>query len=218
MKVAIAGAGAVGRSIARELLQNKHDVLLIDKDPGKIDARPDPGCGVAARRRVRAGQPRGRLAGGVRRRHRRDRRRQGQPRRVAAGQDRVLGAAGGRADQPPGQRVAVHRGVGRRRRGVHAARACRARRGGCRGRRPRAAVRTARGSGEPGRGHPAGRCAVAGKCMRDLDLPKDAALVAIIRGQRVITPTPEEPLESGDELLFVALPEAEAAIRSAVIG
>jgi len=59
---------------------------------------------------------------------------------------------------------------------------------------------------------------VAGQCMRDLDLPKDAALVAIIRGSRVITPTPEEPLESGDELLFVALPEAEAAIRSAVIG
>jgi trk system potassium uptake protein TrkA len=59
---------------------------------------------------------------------------------------------------------------------------------------------------------------VAGKSVRDLDLPKDAALVAIIRGQRVITPTPEEPLESGDELLFVALPEAEAAIRGAVIG
>ena len=36
MKVAIAGAGAVGRSIARELLGNKHDVLLIDKEPGKI--------------------------------------------------------------------------------------------------------------------------------------------------------------------------------------
>ncbi len=33
MKVAIAGAGAVGRSIARELLQNEHQVLLIDKDP-----------------------------------------------------------------------------------------------------------------------------------------------------------------------------------------
>ena len=41
--------------------------------------------------------------------------------------------------------------------------------------------------------------------------------MAIIRGNRVITPTPEEPLESGDELLFVALPEAESAIRSAVI-
>ncbi len=33
MRVAIAGAGAVGRSIAQELLGNGHDVLLIDKDP-----------------------------------------------------------------------------------------------------------------------------------------------------------------------------------------
>jgi trk system potassium uptake protein TrkA len=33
MRVAIAGAGNVGRSIARELLDNGHDVLLIDKDP-----------------------------------------------------------------------------------------------------------------------------------------------------------------------------------------
>src|SRR6476646_9912243 len=43
MKVAIAGAGAVGRSIARELLQNNHEVLLIDREPGKItpDRIPD---------------------------------------------------------------------------------------------------------------------------------------------------------------------------------
>ena len=33
MRVAIAGAGKVGRSIARELLANGHDVLLIDRDP-----------------------------------------------------------------------------------------------------------------------------------------------------------------------------------------
>jgi trk system potassium uptake protein len=32
MRVAIAGAGNVGRSIARELLDNGHQVLLIDKD------------------------------------------------------------------------------------------------------------------------------------------------------------------------------------------
>ena len=57
----------------------------------------------------------------------------------------------------------------------------------------------------------------AGAPVRDLLLPKDAALVAIVRDQRVITPTPEEPLEPGDELLFVALPEAEAAIRHVVI-
>ena len=32
MRVAIIGAGSVGRSIAQELLQNDHTVLLIDKD------------------------------------------------------------------------------------------------------------------------------------------------------------------------------------------
>ena len=33
MRIAIAGAGNVGRAIARELLGNGHQVLLIDKDP-----------------------------------------------------------------------------------------------------------------------------------------------------------------------------------------
>jgi trk system potassium uptake protein len=36
MRVAIAGAGAVGRSIAKELLENGHEVLLIDRDPRAI--------------------------------------------------------------------------------------------------------------------------------------------------------------------------------------
>lgn len=35
MRVAIAGAGKVGRSIARELIANEHDVLLLDKAPDK---------------------------------------------------------------------------------------------------------------------------------------------------------------------------------------
>lgn len=35
MKIAIAGAGKVGRSIARELIANHHEVLLLDKDPNK---------------------------------------------------------------------------------------------------------------------------------------------------------------------------------------
>ncbi len=43
MRVAIAGAGAVGRSIARELLGNGHQVLLMDKDPRaiKVERVPD---------------------------------------------------------------------------------------------------------------------------------------------------------------------------------
>jgi trk system potassium uptake protein len=42
MRVTIAGAGAVGRSIARELLENGHQVLLIDKSPRaiKVDSLP----------------------------------------------------------------------------------------------------------------------------------------------------------------------------------
>ena len=36
MRVAIAGAGSVGRSVARELLENGHEVLLLDKNPAAI--------------------------------------------------------------------------------------------------------------------------------------------------------------------------------------
>ena len=36
MRVAIAGAGSVGRSVAQELIENGHTVLLIDKDPVSI--------------------------------------------------------------------------------------------------------------------------------------------------------------------------------------
>ena len=40
MRVAIAGAGAVGRSVARELIDNKHDVTLIERKTEHIDATP----------------------------------------------------------------------------------------------------------------------------------------------------------------------------------
>jgi trk system potassium uptake protein len=42
MRVAIAGAGAVGRSIAAELLENGHEVLLIDKNPRAIQVDSVP--------------------------------------------------------------------------------------------------------------------------------------------------------------------------------
>ena len=42
MRVAIAGAGAVGRSIAAELVENGHDVLLIEKDSRAIDVDAIP--------------------------------------------------------------------------------------------------------------------------------------------------------------------------------
>ncbi|MFY0407878.1 potassium channel family protein [Solicola sp. PLA-1-18] len=44
MLVTIAGAGAVGRSVAQELLENGHEILLIDKDPRAIKADRVPGA------------------------------------------------------------------------------------------------------------------------------------------------------------------------------
>jgi trk system potassium uptake protein len=44
MRVAIAGAGAVGRSIAAELLENGHEVLLIDHSAKSIKADSLPGA------------------------------------------------------------------------------------------------------------------------------------------------------------------------------
>ena len=43
MRVAIAGAGNVGRAIARELLDSGHQVLLIDRDPKalKLESVPE---------------------------------------------------------------------------------------------------------------------------------------------------------------------------------
>ncbi len=57
---------------------------------------------------------------------------------------------------------------------------------------------------------------LAGKPVRAVHLPKDAALVVILRGGRVIVPQPDDPLEPGDELLFVASANVEDEIRKAL--
>lgn len=46
--------------------------------------------------------------------------------------------------------------------------------------------------------------------------PPDTALVAIVRGPRVIAPTADDPLESGDELIFVCDPSQEPALQSLI--
>ncbi|OBH18822.1 TrkA family potassium uptake protein [Mycolicibacter terrae] len=56
-----------------------------------------------------------------------------------------------------------------------------------------------------------------GKPVRKLSLPRDAALVTILRGTRVIVPQDDEPLEGGDELLFVASAGVETELRELVL-
>ena len=130
MRIAIAGAGSVGRSIAGELVENGHQVMLIDRDPEAI--KPErieaaewvlaDACEVALLEDAGlqtcdvviacTGDDKVNLVV------------------VAAGQDRVRGRPGRRPGERPAQRVAVHRRLGRRRRGVDAAHPGRPGRGG----------------------------------------------------------------------------------------
>jgi trk system potassium uptake protein TrkA len=57
-----------------------------------------------------------------------------------------------------------------------------------------------------------------GHTVRDVQLPRDAALVAILRGRRVVAPTPDDCLEPGDELVFICTTEVEDEVRELVVG
>jgi len=217
MKVAIAGAGAVGRSIARELLEKKHEVLLIDKDPAKVGPdrvtgaqfRLGDACEVANLEHARL-EEYDVMVG-------------------ATGDDKVNLVVSLLAKTE----FAVNRVVARINHpsnewlfteawGVDVAVST-----------PRVLASLVEEAVEVGDvvrlfGIREGQANLveltlpedapcAGRPVRDLALPKDATLVGIVRGRRVITPSAEEPLEPGDELLFVALPEVEPALRRSVL-
>jgi trk system potassium uptake protein TrkA len=57
-----------------------------------------------------------------------------------------------------------------------------------------------------------------GHPVRDVPLPHDSALVAVLRGRRVLVPTPDDPLEAGDELIFVVTQEMEDTVRAVILG
>jgi trk system potassium uptake protein TrkA len=218
VKVAIAGAGAVGRSIARELLDKSHEVLLIDKDPRKVvegrvpQARWLLGDACEVANLEQAGLEQYDVVVG------------------ATGDDKVnlvvsllaksefsVRRVVARINHPANEWLYTEAW------GVDVAVST-----------PRVLAALVEEAVEVGdlvrlfsfRGGQASLLEVtlsdsapcAGGQVSDLTLPEDAALTAIVRGARVITPRPEEPLEAGDELVFVALPESEGAIRTAVIG
>jgi trk system potassium uptake protein len=59
---------------------------------------------------------------------------------------------------------------------------------------------------------------LAGRAVREVPLPREAALVAILRGGRVIVPQADDPLEPGDELMFVAGEDVEDEIQRVLKG
>jgi trk system potassium uptake protein len=58
---------------------------------------------------------------------------------------------------------------------------------------------------------------MAGRPLYELRLPQDSAIVAILRGGHVVIPQPETQLVAGDEIMAIATPEVEEAIRSALM-
>lgn len=213
MKVAIAGAGAVGRSIARELVGNSHDVCLIERNPGHFDVDAIPAaqwlfgdaCELSLLEAMQLQQYDVVIA--------------------ATGDDKanvVLSLLAktefavprvvARVNDPRnewlfdnawGVDVAVSTprmlaslveeafAIG------DVVRLIEFRKGNAN------LVEVTLPDNTPWGGRP----------VRKLELPRDVALVTILRDQRVIVPEPDQPLEGGDELLFVAAPDVEVELR-----
>jgi trk system potassium uptake protein TrkA len=218
MRVAIAGAGNVGRSIARELIENGHQIIIIERMPGAMRTHLVPGaewiladaCELSSLEEA-----------GV------------------AGCDVVVAATG---DDKVNLVVsllaktefAVDRVVARVNRaenewlfteqwGVDVSVS-----------KPRliaALVEEAVSVGElvrlmtfrQGQANLveitlAGDAPLVGRPVRELTLPRDAALVAILRGGRVLVPTDDDPMEKGDELMFLCTSEVEDEVQRVVSG
>ncbi|HRD09622.1 MAG: hypothetical protein RLZZ92_680 [Actinomycetota bacterium] len=56
-----------------------------------------------------------------------------------------------------------------------------------------------------------------GKSVAEVQLPEDASLAAIIRDSHVITPSAHDVFSAGDELIFVASAKAEELLKSCFV-
>lgn len=217
MRIAIAGAGNVGRAIARELLDNGHEVLLIDRDPKalKLDSVPDAqwlmadACEISSLDKAALSTAQVLVA--------------------ATGDDKVNLVASLLAKTEYG----VPRVVARINHpknewmfdsswGVDVAVST-----------PRiiaALVEEAVSVGDVVRlfSFRKGQANLVeltlpdtssciGKTVGEIELPDDASLAAIVRDGRVIAPSPTDVFSAGDELLFVASAVAEDLIKGCFI-
>ncbi|MFO7591903.1 MAG: TrkA family potassium uptake protein [Acidimicrobiia bacterium] len=60
--------------------------------------------------------------------------------------------------------------------------------------------------------------AVIGKSISELELPRDSTLVAIVREEHVVMPRGDTVLEAGDEVLAMVTPDSEDAVRQLLTG
>jgi len=217
MRIAIAGAGNVGRAIARELLDNGHEVLLIDRDPKalKLDSVPDAqwlmadACEITSLDKAALGNAQVLVA--------------------ATGDDKVNLVASLLAKTEYGVTRVVARINHPKNEwmfdsswGVDVAVST-----------PRiisALVEEAVSVGDVVRlfSFRQGQANLVeltlpddssciGKTVEEIELPDNASLAAIVRDGRVISPTAADVFSAGDELLFVASATAEDLIKGCFI-
>ncbi|QCH26252.1 potassium channel family protein [Mycobacteroides salmoniphilum] len=218
MRVAIAGAGKVGRSVARELLDYGHKILLIERERSNFEPQTVPGadwlnadaceldtleeagietCDVVV---AATGDDKANLVVGLLAKTE-----FGVPRVVARINDirnqGLFGQAWGIdvAVSTPGAMVAGIEGaidIG------HLVRLMGLREGSA------GLTKLTLPEDNP----------LVGQRVADLELPPNTALVTVIRNGSVVLPRPEDVLEAGDEMLFIANSDVEHAIRAAIHG
>ena len=217
MKIAIAGAGNAGRAIARELLGNGHQVLLIDKNPGALKLESVPGaewlladaCEISSLDKAGMDQCQVMVA--------------------ATGDDKVNLVASLLAKTEYGVPRVVARVNHPKNEwlfdsswGVDVAVST-----------PRiiaALVEEAVSVGDVVRlfSFKSGEANLVeltlpdssmciGKSVSEVSLPNDVSLATIVRDGHVITPTPHTVFSGGDELIFVASAESEPALKDCFI-
>ena len=59
---------------------------------------------------------------------------------------------------------------------------------------------------------------VVDKAIRDLDIPRDATIVAVVRGEHVVMPRGDTTFESGDEVLAMVTGDSEDEVRQILTG
>ena len=200
MRVAIAGAGSVGRSIARELLDNDHEVLLIDRDPRAIKVESVPraewlladACEMSSLDEARlqschvciaaTGDDKANLVVSL-----------------LAKTEYAVPRVVARVNNPKNEWMFDEAW------GVDVAVST-----------PRlmtALVEEAVSVGDLVELTLPEASPLAGTRVGDVSWPPDTVLVAIVRGGRPIAPSPDDPLEAGDELLFVSSEASDAALQ-----
>jgi trk system potassium uptake protein len=58
----------------------------------------------------------------------------------------------------------------------------------------------------------------AGRTIADMQIPRDAVIVAVVRTGHVVVPRGDTTVATGDEVLALVTPESEDALRSQLIG